>query len=120
MLIAVSAKGETLDAAVDLRLGRAAGFVLVESDTETFRYLGTGATQVEHGAGIQTAQILVKAGARAVISGDCGPKAFQVLQTAGVPVFSTTGGTVREAIAAWKEKRLPEIQGPGKPHQAPR
>jgi predicted Fe-Mo cluster-binding NifX family protein len=117
MIIAFSAQGDTLDAAMDLRLGRAERFVLVDSDSDVVKVVETQAVQAVHGAGIQTAQLLVKAGAKAVVSGDCGPKAFQVLQAAGVPVFSVGGGTVREALQAFKARTLPEIGKPGKAHQ---
>lgn len=113
MLIAISARGDTMDAAMDPRLGRAEKFILIESDSEKTSILETAATQATHGAGIQTAQALLKAGAKAVISGDCGPKAFQVFQAAGVPVYAATGGTVRDVFAAWRRNELPVIGQPG-------
>ncbi|MFZ2955289.1 MAG: NifB/NifX family molybdenum-iron cluster-binding protein [Candidatus Ozemobacteraceae bacterium] len=113
MIIAISAMGETLDSPIDLRLGRAERFLLINSNTETFKVLTPQTSQVPHGAGIQTAQALLKAGIKAVISGDCGPKAFQVFQIAGIPIYSATGGTVREALNAWRNKELPVIGQPG-------
>ncbi|NLI78767.1 MAG: dinitrogenase iron-molybdenum cofactor biosynthesis protein [Candidatus Riflebacteria bacterium] len=113
MLIGISIRGDHLDAPVDLRLGRAQMFLLVDSDTEQFKTLDPGAGQIQHGAGIQTAQMLLKAGVKAVISGDCGPKAFQVFQAAQVPLYSVTGGTAREALAAWRRQELPVIGQPG-------
>ncbi len=117
MLIAISAQGDTLEAPLDLRLGRAARFLLIDSDNDTFRVLETGAADIGHGAGIQTAQTLIKAGVKAVVSGDCGPKAFQVFQAANIPIFSASGGTVREALQAYKARTLPQIGQPGRAHQ---
>ena len=113
MMIAISAKGETLDSNLDLRLGRAERFLLVDSDSEAFSVMSPNTDQKAHGAGIQTAQALLKTGIKAVISGDCGPKAFQVFQSAGIPIYSASGGTVREALNAWKKKELPVIGQPG-------
>ncbi len=117
MFIAFSAQGTTLESPMDLRLGRAVQFLLVDSENESFKVIETNSVQAMHGAGIQTAQLLVKAGAKAVVSGDCGPKAFQVLQAANIPVYSVSGGTVKEALQAFKNKTLPEIGQPGKSHQ---
>jgi len=113
MLIAVSARGDTMDSAMDPRLGRAERFILIDGDTEKISILETGAVQATHGAGIQTAQMLLKAGVKVVISGDCGPKAFQVFQAANVPVYSATSGTVWDAFSAWRRNELPVIGQPG-------
>ncbi|HNV71318.1 MAG TPA: NifB/NifX family molybdenum-iron cluster-binding protein [Candidatus Ozemobacteraceae bacterium] len=113
MMIAISAKGDTLDAPLDPRLGRAERFLLIDSENESFTVMTPQTAQMSHGAGIQTAQALLKAGVKVVISGDCGPKAFQVFQSAGVPVYSSSGGTIRDVLNAWKKKELPVIGEPG-------
>jgi hypothetical protein len=41
-----------------------------------------------------------------------GPNAFNVLQAAGVPVYTATAGTVREAAEAYKAGQLPAMAGP--------
>jgi predicted Fe-Mo cluster-binding NifX family protein len=58
------------------------------------------------GAGIQAAQFVVERGAEAVVSGNVGPNAFAVFESAGVPVYLFGGGSVREAVEACKEGRL--------------
>ena len=104
MIIAISSSGETLDSPLDLRLGRAERFLLINDETGTFTVMNP-----------QTAQALLKTGAKIVISGDCGPKAYLVFQTAGVKVYSATGGTVKEAWEGWKKNSLPLIDHPGQP-----
>jgi predicted Fe-Mo cluster-binding NifX family protein len=100
--IAVTAQGMDPDSAVDLRLGRAQGFVLYDTDTGQFESAdNTQNLQASQGAGIQTAQNLARLGAKAVITGHCGPKAFRLLQSAGIAVFTGASGTVREAIEAY-------------------
>lgn len=113
MIIAISAQGKTLESPLDPRLGRAERFLLVDGDAGTFTVLEPQTGEFAHGAGIQTAQKLLKAGVKTVISGDCGPKALLVFQTAGIKVFSASGGTVRDALDAWKKGALPEITQPG-------
>jgi predicted Fe-Mo cluster-binding NifX family protein len=63
------------------------------------------------GAGIQAAQFVVERGAKAVISGNVGPNAFGVLQAAGVPVYTFGGGTVRQAVEAYKAGKLSSAGG---------
>ncbi|MEJ5298229.1 MAG: NifB/NifX family molybdenum-iron cluster-binding protein [Armatimonadota bacterium] len=107
MKIAVTAQGRDPDSAVDPRLGRAQGFVLYDTDTGQFESAdNTQNLQASQGAGIQTAQNLARLGAKAVITGHCGPKAFRLLQSAGIAVFTGTSGTVREAIEAYLSGRL--------------
>jgi predicted Fe-Mo cluster-binding NifX family protein len=41
-----------------------------------------------------------------VLTGNVGPNAFNVFQAANVPIYLLTGGTVREAVEAYKAGRL--------------
>ena len=53
-----------------------------------------------------TANRLVRHNIRTVLTGSCGPKAFQELQAAGIEVFLNAQGTVRQALASLKEGKL--------------
>jgi hypothetical protein len=44
-----------------------------------------------------------------VVTGNVGPNAFNVFQSAGVPIYLFGGGTVREAVEAFKSGRLQSI-----------
>lgn len=99
MKVAVSAVGETLDSAVDPRFGRAARFVLVDTDTGEHRTISNAPNMsAAQGAGIQTAQTVSRHGAEYVMTGHCGPKAFRALNAAGIKVVSGIEGTVAEAV----------------------
>ena len=111
MMIAVTSTGQDLDAAVDSRFGRCKGFVLVDSETGEFKALSNEQNlQAPQGAGIQSAQKVVEAGAQVVLTGHCGPKAFQVLTAGGVHVCNGAQGTVRDAVAAYKDGTLTSAQ----------
>jgi predicted Fe-Mo cluster-binding NifX family protein len=87
---------------VDPRVGRASQFLLVE--TETMKYVVIGNTQsleLAQGAGIQAAQNILRHHPDAILTGNCGPKAFKVLGAAGVNVILGVSGTAREAIRAF-------------------
>ena len=50
----------------------------------------------------------IKQGANAVISSHCGPKAFRVLQEAGVKVYLTKAAKCREALQLFQDGKLQE------------
>jgi predicted Fe-Mo cluster-binding NifX family protein len=106
MRIVVSANGADLEAAASSTFGRCPMYVFVDTETIEFEAVENPATNVAGGAGIQAAQFIVEQGAQAVISGMVGPNASDVLQAASVPVYSFEGGTVRQAVEAFKAGRL--------------
>ena len=58
------------------------------------------------GAGIQAAQAVYQLGAREVITGHVGPKAFTTLRAAGIAVYLAASGTVKEAVEQFQAGRL--------------
>ena len=107
MKIVVTASGGDLDAPASPMFGRCPFYVFVDTDTWQFEAVDNPAMSAAGGAGIQAAQYVVAQGAQAVLSGHLGPNAAQVLQAAKVPVYLTSGGTVRQAVEVFKEGRLP-------------
>jgi len=121
MKISVSARGESLDSEVDPRFGRTAGFVLFDSESGSAEYLDNSAQQDSaKGTGVKAAQLIAKAGAEALITGQLGPNAAQFLRKSGIKIYACSGGTVREAIQTLQENGLEELgdddiePGPGK------
>ena len=107
MKIAISSMDGTLEGAVDERFGRCRKFVLYNKETKQFEVIDNASNMNSpQGAGIQSSQNVVNAGAKAVISGHLGPNAFRVLQEAGVDVYTTTGMTVAQAIKAFEEASI--------------
>ena len=112
MKIAITSTDGTLDGMVDERFGRAKKIIIVDIDTnnqETVDNLQN--LNAAQGAGIQTAQNVVKAGANTVISGHLGPNAFRVVSAAGIDVFTASNMTVREAIESYKKGKLSKLPG---------
>jgi predicted Fe-Mo cluster-binding NifX family protein len=112
MRIVVTASGAGLDAQTDPAFGRCPTYVFVETETADkdrsleLEALDNPAMNAPGGAGIQAAQFVVERGAQAVVTGNVGPNAFDVLQSAGLPVYLFSGGTVQEAVEAYKAGRL--------------
>lgn len=106
MKIAVTANGWDLDSQSSPIFGRCATFVLVDTDTMTFKALANPSAGARGGAGIQAAQYILQQGAEAILSGNVGPNALGVLQAGNVPVYLIQGGTVRQVVEAFKAGRL--------------
>lgn len=111
MKIVVTSTGDTPEAPVDSRFGRAATFLVF--DTESGRYESIANTRnvnAPQEAGIQAAEAAARVGARCVITGHCGPKAFRVLSAAGIRVFTTEARTVAEAVERFRAGALAETR----------
>lgn len=99
--IAVTTEGPTLEDRVDPRFGRAGGFAIVDPETMTVvQYVDNGGSQaMAQGAGIQAAENVANAGAKVLLTGYVGPKAFTALQAAGISIGQDVDNmTVREAV----------------------
>ena len=107
MKIAITTSGADLDAPVDPRFGRAKAFILYDNDTGDWSLLDNAQNlNAAQGAGIQAATTVVHAGAEAVLTGNCGPKAFATLAAGKVAVYTAVAGTVRDAIEKFQAGQL--------------
>jgi len=97
MKIAVPATRPELSSPVDPRFGRAPYIIIIDTYTLNFEALENPNLNSPSGAGIQLAQLIAEKGAQAVLTGSCGPNAFQTLQAAGIEVVIGVTGTVEEA-----------------------
>ena len=106
MKIAVSSSGKDLDSNVDPRFGRCAYFIIYDTEDMTFDVFDNGSISLGGGAGIQSAQFVASKGAKAVITGNCGPNAVKTLAAAGLQLFVGQSGTVKECIERFKKNEL--------------
>ena len=109
MKIAITSRGSDLKAEVDPRFGRCTYFILVETDTDKFETIENKGAQGMGGVGIQSGQLMADKGVKVVLTGSCGPNAFQTLQAAGIKVITGASGTVQETIDKFKSGKLKEI-----------
>jgi predicted Fe-Mo cluster-binding NifX family protein len=115
MKVAVTAKGTDLGAEVDPRFGRAAHFVLVDSETLEHTSLDNHENADSfQGAGIQAAATLSQHGVELLLTGYCGPNAFKSLTAAKIKVANDATGTVRQALEAYLRGDLPLADAPNK------
>lgn len=103
MKIAVTAKGTDFTSEVDPRFGRAAYILIIDTDTLDLEVIdnSTNAGALK-GAGIQAATTVCDKGAKVLMTGYCGPKAFAVVEAAGIKVVSDVAGKVQDAVDLFK------------------
>lgn len=97
---------------VDQRFGRAAFFIVVDTETMDFAAIENGNVAASGGAGVGSAKVVIDAGAEAVLTGNCGPNAERTLIAAGVKLYTGVTGTVAEAVELLKSGGLTVADGP--------
>ncbi|MDX9956195.1 MAG: helix-turn-helix transcriptional regulator, partial [Anaerolineae bacterium] len=102
MKLVIPANGVDLDAPTSPVFGRCQTFIFVNPETLEFEALPNPAAAASAGAGVQAAQLVIQQGAQAVLARSLGPKAFGLIQSAGVTAYVLEGATVREALLAFK------------------
>jgi predicted DNA-binding protein (UPF0251 family)/predicted Fe-Mo cluster-binding NifX family protein len=114
--IAISCEGPSLEDRVDPRFGRAAGFLIVDPETMQTEYVDNGSSQaMAQGAGIQAAETVAATGARIVLTGFVGPKAFMALQAAGIQVGQDLENlTAQEAVERYRKNQVSVASGPNR------
>ena len=104
--VAVSATGEGLDSPVSPRFGRCPYYVIVDTETMAFEAMPNASMGAPSGAGIAAAQAVAQKGVDAVLTGNFGPNASQVLAQVGVEMVTGATGSVRQAVESFKNGAL--------------
>ncbi len=113
MRIAITSDGKTLSANVDPRFGRAPFFILLDTETMAFEAIENRQNlDLPQGAGIQAGKTVIQQKAEVLITGSCGPKAFKVLQSAGVQICTGARGTVGDVARQYTAGQLQAAQAP--------
>ena len=112
MKIAVTSTGPTLDDMMEERFGRCAYFLVIDLDTLEFEALENPNIALGGGAGIQSAQLMADKGVSTVLTGNCGPNAFQTFGAANIQVITGVSGQVRQAVEQYKSGALASTTTP--------
>jgi predicted Fe-Mo cluster-binding NifX family protein len=109
MKIVFTTSGSDLSAPLDSRFGRTPKFIVYDLDHSTFEVVDNQQNlNAAQGAGIQAAQTVIETGAKAIVTGHCGPKAFQVLKSAGIKIYTTDASIVAAALEQYLAGKLTE------------
>lgn len=117
MKIAITAHGENPYTAVDSRFVQADYFILYDQEIATWdSQRNTKNLENSQEEGIQAVKALASTGAKILITGHVGPKAFKMLQTLNITIYSVgeMNSTVKveEALSAFLSNKLKIISVP--------
>ncbi len=117
MKIALTINENSVNATVDPRFGRCPAFLIYDDETGEKKIVDNKQNlNAPQGAGIQSAQNILKENIDVVITGNVGPKAYQLLSSSKVKILiGASGLSVDDAISAYKEGKLEEATGATKP-----
>jgi predicted Fe-Mo cluster-binding NifX family protein len=96
---------------LESRFGRAPKFIAYDTESESFAVVDNHQSlTAAQGAGIKAAQTVARSGAKCLVTGHCGPKAFRVLAAAGIKIFNSHAPTVAEALERFRSGTLNQAQ----------
>lgn len=111
MKVAISATGNYMSANVDRRFGRCPWFLFVDTETAKCEAIENKGADVASGAGTSCAQLVLEREVKAIISGQVGPNAYEVLKQGGVDIFIVSQDmTVQGAIDKLKNNELKKME----------
>jgi len=86
--------------------------LIIDTDTMQLEVIENPNIALGGGAGIQSAQLMSEKGVTTVLTGNCGPNAFNVFGQAGIQVIVGVSGVVRNAVEQFKTGAFSSASGP--------
>jgi predicted Fe-Mo cluster-binding NifX family protein len=94
-MICITARGPDLNSPIDPRFGRAQYFLVFDPKDMRVEAIKNPNTEAAQGVGIKSGQLLTSKGVKILLTGHVGPKAEQVLRSAGIQIISGVSGTAK-------------------------
>ena len=109
MIICVTSTGKTTDSIMDPRFGRCAYFIIADLENNKTEIIENEARASGGGAGKGSGKVMAEKKVEAVITGNVGPNAMNVLSAAKIKIFRGENASVIENIEKFKNNYLKEI-----------
>ncbi len=107
MKICITSQGPTLASPAEERFGRAAYFMIIDTETGAAEAVENQVAGATGGVGPKAAQLLIARDAKALVSGMVGGNAREVLMAAGIQMYTyRAGGSVKDALEQFKSAKL--------------
>lgn len=111
MKVVISATGDNLSSVVDRRFGRCPWLLFIDTESQEYEVVKNPSADSASGAGTACAQLVLRREVDAVISGQVGPNAHEVLKQGGVKIFiAPQDMSVKEAIDRYKNSALRQME----------
>ena len=85
---------------------------MIDPETMEFEVLENSSAMSGGGAGVASGQFVAGKGVEAVLTGHCGPNAFNVLEAAGIKVITGVSETIQDAVEDYKSEKYQAISQP--------
>jgi len=109
MKICIASSGPSENSMIDSRFGRCPYFIIHGTKTKKYAVVKNEAGGAFRGAGITTAQKVADMRCGAIVTGNIGPNAHNVLSQAGIKIFSGVfEKSVKQVIEDYKKGKLKE------------
>jgi predicted Fe-Mo cluster-binding NifX family protein len=115
MKIAVTATQNSVDSSIDMRFGRCPYYVIFDVEdgkVKSHEIVENTAGRQMRGAGITAAQLVASKGVKVIITGNIGPKAYDVLSSTGIEIVTNASGNVKEAVEKYLSGEIEETTEP--------
>ncbi|RPI40613.1 MAG: dinitrogenase iron-molybdenum cofactor biosynthesis protein [Methanoregulaceae archaeon] len=107
MKVCFTAQGATLESLSEERFGRAPYFIIVESENGSVEAIRNPYADGGGGVGPKAAQVLIANNVQALVSGQVGGNAKEVLAAAGIAMYTfSAGGSVKDALDQFTKNTL--------------
>ena len=111
MTIAISAPSNTLEGLVFNRFARAPYFLIItlkDNNVSSFNTIKNIQNEMSTGSGISVSEMLANYNVNAIITGNIGPRALDVLSQFNIPVFQSND-SVTSSIDKFINNQLPQF-----------
>jgi predicted Fe-Mo cluster-binding NifX family protein len=113
MKILITCQKNSPDSLVDPRFGRSPWFAVVDVESDEVTFFDNAATAAgRQGAGIAAAKSAINLGVEYLLTGNCGPNAFKVLQAAGINVIVGIKGNIKEVVTGFRNYQYTPVAKP--------
>jgi len=109
MKICITSMGNSKESLLDKRFGRAAFFAFVDTETMDMEITENPAAISGGGAGISAGQMMVDKGVEALITGNVGPNAMNIIKAAQIKIYKGLEISIEENIEKFKNNLLDNI-----------
>jgi predicted Fe-Mo cluster-binding NifX family protein len=114
MKVAISSQDKRRDSPVELWFGRAAYYLIVDTDNMIFDAIeNENAGDPPDIAEVHAARLVIDAGAKAVLTGNCSYEVRRMFADAGVRLFQSVPGTVQQTVEQFQAGKIMEVPAPG-------
>lgn len=106
MKIAISSQGKENNSLMDSRFGRCKYFCIYDTEDNSLKTIENNAVNSNSGAGITAANLVLKENIDAVVTGNIGPNANEVLKKSNIKIFISDIKNISDIIDDYKENKL--------------